>query len=138
MKLVYNGLVRAKKNSKQIAVDHSGRPFIMSNKDVQAMERDMVEQFQLQMPPEMLGMNQTERILKAKKEGKTYEVMVTIFNPNKIRRDLDNQLTSVLDGLVRAGALPDDCASLLTSIHAKFGGVDRQYPRAEIEIKEST
>ena len=137
MKLIYHGVVRSKKNSKQIAKDHSGRPFIMSNKDVREMERDMIEQFSLQLPLEMRNQNQVERILEAKQTGKKYEVEVVIYNPNNIRRDLDNQLTSILDGLVRAGALPDDCASLLTSIHAKFGGIDRIDPRAEIEIKES-
>lgn len=136
--LIYYGVVRAKKNSKQIVKDPTGRPRIISNQAAREMERDMQEQFGLQLlklgKSAEVNRSQVERILEAKDQHITYEVNIEIWNPNKVRRDLDNQLTSILDGLVRAGALPDDCASILTKVSASYAGIDRKFPRAEIEI----
>ena len=98
----------------------------------------MVQQFRAQLIDAGLGHQvwntQTQNIIEAKEAGRTYTVDATIYNPDRIRRDLDNQITSLLDGLVRAGALPDDCASLVTSIKATFGGIDKDNPRADVII----
>ena len=138
--LTYSGVVYSKKNSKQIVKDPTGRPRIISNANARQMEREMISQFHDQMPLLGLGkeafMTQTERILDCKKHGRHYQLEVTIFNPNQIRRDLDNQITSLLDGLVQAGVLPDDCATIVTKITAEYGGIDRINPRAEIHILE--
>lgn len=138
--LIYSGVVHSKKNSKQIIKDPTGRPRIISNAKAREMEHDMIAQFHAQMP--LIGltreiyMTQTERILDCKDHARTYSVEATIWNPNNIRRDLDNQITSLLDGLVQAGVLPDDCSSIVTEITARYGGVDRIKPRAEIHIVE--
>lgn len=139
---IYKGVVHSKKNSKQIIKDATGRPRIISNAKAREMEQEMVRQFHSQMPlnglePEIY-MTQTERILIAKDHARTYQVEATIWNPNNIRRDLDNQITSLLDGLVQAGVLPDDCSTIVTSITANYGGVDRINPRAEIHIMEAS
>lgn len=139
---IYKGVVHSKKNSKQIIKDATGRPRIISNAKAREMEQEMVRQFHSQMPlnglePEIY-MTQTERILACKDHARTYQVEATIWNPNNIRRDLDNQITSLLDGMVQAGVLPDDCSTIVTSIKATFGGVDRINPRAEIHITEAS
>lgn len=140
--LVYKGVVHSKKNSKQIIKDATGRPRIISNAKAREMEHDMIAQFHAQMPIQGLAteifMTQTERILACKEHARTYKVEATIWNPNNIRRDLDNQITSLLDGLVAAGVLPDDCSTIVTSITANYGGVDRINPRAEIHITEAS
>lgn len=140
--LIYKGVVHSKKNSKQIIKDATGRPRIISNAKAREMEHDMIAQFHAQMPIQGLAteifMTQTERILACKEHARTYKVEATIWNPNNIRRDLDNQITSLLDGLVAAGVLPDDCATIVTSITANYGGVDRINPRAEIHITEAS
>ena len=139
---IYKGVVHSKKNSKQIIKDATGRPRIISNAKAREMEQEMVRQFHSQMPlnglePEIY-MTQTERILACKDHARTYTIEATIWNPNNIRRDLDNQITSLLDGMVQAGVLPDDCSTIVTSIKATFGGVDRINPRAEIHITEAS
>ena len=140
--LTYRGVVHSKKNSKQIIKDPIGRPRIISNAKSREMEREMVSQFHDQMPLQGLAaeiwMTQTERILACKEHARTYSVSVTVYEPNNIRRDLDNQITSILDGLVSAGALPDDCANIVTNLSVKYGGIDRVNPRAEIHIEEES
>lgn len=140
--LTYRGVVHSKKNSKQIIKDATGRPRIISNAKAREMEHDMISQFHYQMPlvglDREIFMTQTERILECKEHARTYKVEAIIWNPNNIRRDLDNQITSLLDGLVSAGVLPDDCSTIVTSITANYGGVDRINPRAEIRIVEAS
>lgn len=140
--LTFNGVVYSKKNSKQIIKDPTGRPRIISNAKAREMEQDMIKQFRSQMPliglEHQIYMTQTERILACKDHARTYTIEATIWNPNNIRRDLDNQITSLLDGMVQAGVLPDDCATIVTSIKATYGGVDRINPRAEIHIVEDS
>lgn len=138
--LIYNGVVHSKKNSKQIIKDPTGRPRIISNAKAREMEHDMIAQFHSQMPLQGLAaeiyMTQTERILACKEHGRTYRLDVQIWNPNNIRRDLDNQITSLLDGLVSAGVLPDDCSTIVTQMTVEYMGIDRIKPRAEIHIVE--
>lgn len=69
-------------------------------------------------------------------EGRVFEVEVKIFQPDRKRRDLDNQLTALLDGLVDAAALPDDSNKFVRKISAELGGIDKENPRAEITIRE--
>lgn len=140
--IIYQGVIYSKKNSKQIVKDATGRPRIISNAKAREMEHDMIQQFHSQMPliglEHQIYMTQTERILACKDHARTYTIEATIWNPNNIRRDLDNQITSLLDGMVQAGVLPDDCSTIVTSIRATFGGVDRINPRAEIHITEAS
>ncbi len=141
IELIYRGVIRSKKNSKQIVRDKSGVPRIISNANARAMEQEMIQQFRGQLIDKGFGdlvwNSQTANILDAKESGRTYSVEAIIYNPDRIRRDLDNQITSLLDGLVRAGALPDDCSSIVTKISAEFGGVDREDPRAEITVESN-
>lgn len=131
MKLIfetdYYGQVTGKKNSKVIAVNqHTGRPFVRMNDAAKAQEREMVENFTYDMAyyrrkPEDF-------------EGKRIEVVVEIWNKDRRKHDLDNQVSTILDALVKAKVLPDDSQETVYKISAEYKGVDKEDPRALITV----
>lgn len=133
-KLVYRGTIRAKKNSKQIIRAGNGRPLIVSNKAARANEDDMVAQFQQQGITPLSATERVNAMLEAGKAGITYQIKAVIYQPNGIRRDLDNQMTSILDALVKSGAILDDCRKFVKALAVIDGGIDKSDPRAEITI----
>ena len=68
-------------------------------------------------------------------EGELVEVDIKIWESDRTRRDLDNQVTSILDGLVKGGILEDDSIRTVGRIKAEVAGFDKNNPRAEIVIK---
>nr|DAX80847.1 MAG TPA: Endodeoxyribonuclease RusA [Caudoviricetes sp.] len=64
------------------------------------------------------------------------EVMMVFYNKDRIRHDLDNMASSILDLLVDAGYLGDDCCGIVNRLIISFGGVDRKNPRVEVTITE--
>ena len=134
-KFIYRGTIRAKKNSKQIIRAGDGRPLIVSNKAAKANEDDMVMQFQTQgMIAPLSATERVRAMLEAGKAGITYQIKAVIYQPNGIRRDLDNQMTSILDALVKSGAILDDCRKFVKALAVIDGGIDKSDPRAEIII----
>ena len=65
---------------------------------------------------------------------KQVEIELTFYNSDNRRHDLDNMISSVLDLLVDAEFIDDDCCRIVNKVVAIFGGVDRQTPRVEVEI----
>ncbi len=123
LKLTYHGKVLSKKNSKQIIWNHRTRkPMMISNPSAKANENSMIDEFSTQT------LNQYHPIEKCR-------IRVVIYEPNYQKRDLDNQVTSILDALVSAEVIANDSFKCVTEINAKFGGIDRSDPRAEILIK---
>jgi Holliday junction resolvase RusA-like endonuclease len=62
---------------------------------------------------------------------------ITWYEPNE-KRDPDNIMGGqkfILDGLVRAGTLPNDSRKYIGSITHRFE-TDRENPRVEVEIEE--
>ena len=60
----------------------------------------------------------------------------TIYFPNRIRHDVDNQVPKfILDGFVEAGLVPDDDEKHITSL-TLCTGYDKENPRTEILIEE--
>ena len=128
IRLWYSGVVVSKKNSKVIRINrHTGQRFITSNAIAKQNELDMVTQFREQV---------------AKLKGYSADVMspcsieFRIWEPDYKRRDLDNQITSILDALVRAEVLPDDSISTLRGITVNLIGFDPENPRVEIVISK--
>lgn len=131
MKLIfetdYYGQVTGKKNSKVIAINqHTGRPFVRMNDAAKAQEREMVENFTYDMAyyrrkPEDF-------------EDKRIEVVVEIWNKDRRKHDLDNQVSTILDALVKAKVLPDDSQETVYKISAEYKGVDKEDPRALITV----
>lgn len=129
LEFVYHGIIYSKKNSKQIIRNsRTGRPMLISSKQAQQMERDIVTQ---------LSAQNARKPLKTPLDCEC-RVSTTIYQPDRRRRDLDNQATSLLDGLVDAAILLDDKNSIVTEIRVKNGGVDKADPRAEIEVEYGT
>lgn len=64
-------------------------------------------------------------------------IVITWYEPNE-KRDPDNVMAGqkfVLDGLVRAGTIPNDTKKYIESI-THIPELDRQNPRVEVEIIE--
>lgn len=121
------GQVTAKKNSKVIAINkHTGKPFVRTNDAAKQQERVMVENFVYDMNFAHLSPEDFE--------SKRIEVIVEIWNKDERKHDLDNQVSTILDALVKARVLPDDSQKTVRKITAEYKGVDKEDPRAEITV----
>ncbi len=134
IKLTYKGTIKAKKNSKQIIRGADGRARIISNAAARENEDDMIRQFIAQGCRPLSIQERTIAMLEAGKHGESYAIEATIWQPNGIRRDLDNQITSILDALTKSGAILDDCRKFVKKLSVTDGGIDKTNPRAEIVI----
>lgn len=64
-------------------------------------------------------------------------VKCVYFVPDRRRRDLANLQQATLDILVKYGVLKDDCWEVVQSMDGSRVRVDKDRPRAEIEITEA-
>lgn len=66
------------------------------------------------------------------------QLVLTLYKPNKRSIDLDNGLVIhgkfFCDALVELGCIEDDNTDFITQITYKYGGIDRENPRVEIQI----
>ena len=60
-------------------------------------------------------------------------LIFTYYADSKRSGDLSNKWQSIEDTFTDCGIIIDDNWFILPDIHMKFGGVDRENPRAEIE-----
>jgi hypothetical protein len=64
----------------------------------------------------------------------------TVYPANNRKFDLANVLPIVQkftdDALIEWGVIPDDCYKVIPAINYRFGGVDKESPRVELEITE--
>lgn len=76
--------------------------------------------------------------LKGTKPVENYPVALTLvfYQKDHRKRDLDNQLSSVLDTLVKAGILKGDTWQDVCPITLDCQGVEKDNPRVEIYIDE--
>ena len=140
LELHFAGQILAKKNRHTIArID--GRPIVRPDNEAKANEDDMVQQFRVQLlQSERRGFiagTKEQRILRARSANETYTVEITIWEPNRIRRDLDNQASTIMDALTRAGAIADDCWQFVKKLTIEAGGVSPT-PGADIKITIAT
>ena len=135
IKLVYAGVILSKKN-RHIISSHGA---VIPDAKARENERDMTQQFMQQLRrfkiTDAFTMSEAERVLKAKQRHTRYFVRFDIYAGNNIRRDLDNQTTTLFDALVRAGALADDSRKFIEGFAVYDGGIDKENPRAEITIR---
>lgn len=136
IKLRFDGQILAKKNRHMVA-KVGCHAFIKPDKEAQANEDDMVNQFRSQLlttQRRSRAMQSKERrILEAKAAGETYTVEIRITEPNMIRRDLDNQTSTIMDALTKSGVIADDCWQFVRKIIVEAGGVNPN-PGADITI----
>lgn len=126
VKLVYPGVIYSKKNSKRIVTNRrTGRPVIVSNRNAKEQEIEMMWLFEDQAMQQ--GWNP--------KLGESYKIDIKIWQKDNHRRDLDNQATAILDGLVKSNVIPDDNCFVLSSLSIRNCGIDKENPRAEIYVE---
>lgn len=135
LKLVYRGTVLSKKN-RHIISSHGA---VIPDKKARANQQDMVSQFTVQLREQGImdafTITKEEQKIRASARHTTYSITFHIYRPNEIRRDLDNQVTTLLDALVESFAIADDSTKLLRAFAAIDKQVDRDNPRAEITIR---
>ena len=121
MKIVLLGDVPSKKNSR-ITVRSTGRGF--PSKNYQQWERNQLKQ--------VAGIPQ----LVSKDSPASIEIRM--FPSTRRAGDLTNKAESVNDLLVKAGIIEDDNWFVLRGVSLQFGGVDKENPRVEIEVKHDS
>lgn len=126
--LTFYGQVKAKKNSRQISINsRTGKPFVRQSDSAKAQELLMVSAFKSDY-----------RLAEIRREyfenAPAYKVEVEIWNEDKRKHDLDNQLATIMDALVKARILRGDDQQVVEEEIVRYKGVDRLDPRAEITI----
>jgi hypothetical protein len=123
----YFGQVTAKKNNKVISINqHTGRPFVRMSDRAKVQEKEMVGVFDADFA--MQG------LLHEDFDNARIEVIVEVWNKDKRKHDLDNQVSTILDALVKARVIPDDSQDTVVKITAIYKGLDKDDPRAEITV----
>lgn len=132
--LTYYGVIYSKKNSKRIVTNwRTRRPIIVSNRNAKNQESAMGWEFRDQAKREgWPALNKSKKDL----ANCQFYIDIAVYQKDLRRRDLDNQATAILDGLVVAGVIPDDSCDAVPKLAVEYKGVDRENPRAEIKIKE--
>lgn len=68
------------------------------------------------------------------------ELTYTLYQPTSRRVDISNPLSIIdkftCDALVELGVLPDDASDNIPKVTYQWGGIDRENPRCEVEIRE--
>lgn len=62
-------------------------------------------------------------------------VLLRIYGENRRKFDLTNKAESIMDLLVDCGILLDDNYEVVPNLTLIYGGVSKENPRCEIEIK---
>ena len=123
MKLVINGTVPSLKNSKQIYRTRSGKPFITSSDRAKEWTATAI----VELREQFKGYSVTEYPV---------EVTLVIYNKDRLRRDLDNQASGVLDAMRHAGVIADDDYTHINCLTVQFGGIDKENPRCEVFLED--
>ena len=125
LELHYKGTIFSKKNSKQIISVH-GKPMIVSNSRAKKNEREMADEFALQVMQHRWH------------PSGSYSVSMYFWRKDNVRRDLDNLATSVLDALVLAGALEDDNINNVHELHIYDVGVNKELAGVSVHLEGET
>jgi len=120
MHLTLPGRPPSKKNSKEWR-KFGGRMVLVPSDRFNAWHEEMMLRIRTHRPK--------KPIVKA-------AVAIRFFAENRRRFDLTNAAESVMDLLVDAGYLTDDCAENVPHITLHFGGIEKESPRADVDIAE--
>lgn len=113
-KIIIYGSTPSKKNSKIISCK-GNRPCLFPSSKYTTWHKDALKQ------------------VAGKKRITTTELTITFFASDNRKFDLTNKAESIMDTLVDAGLLEDDNYSIISDLHLKFGGVEKDQARCEIE-----
>jgi len=115
MKLTIKGRIPSKKNQRDIFV-RGGRIVNIPSEKYREWHREASKQ------------------IRNAKSGDYHNAHITMFAPDKRKADLTNKAESIMDLLVDNKVIKDDNWFEIENIVLLFGGVDRENPRAEIEL----
>jgi len=132
--LTYHGVIYSKKNSKRIVTNwRTRKPIIVSNRNAKNQEMAMIWEFKEQaMKDRWPAYGENPKNI----ADHQFKIEIAVWQKDLRRRDLDNQATAILDGLVAAGVIPDDSCDAVPKLAIEYKGIDRDDPRAEIKIQE--
>ena len=121
MKITIHGDTPSKKNSR-IILCRGGKPVNIPSKHYREWHKDALWQLREQ------------KVFSC--PYKEIRAEIEIFPKTKRKADLTNKAESVMDLLVDAEVLEDDNWYIVKEVRIVFGGVDKDNPRAEFELKE--
>lgn len=113
-KIVIFGSTPSKKNSKIISC-RGNRPCLFPSSKYTQWHKEALLQ------------------LTGKESIKTDTLQITFFAGDNRKFDLTNKAESIMDTLVDAGLLEDDNYSIISDLRLKFGGVEKDQARCEVE-----
>lgn len=113
--------VPAQKNQKVMAINRrTGKPFPMTSKSVAKWKSDA---------------NDLLDLLEIKGIAGPVEISLNFVHKDKRKRDIDNEVSTVLDLLKNRKIIEDDNCFVLRKIVAQFDGVSKENPGVYITIK---
>lgn len=117
LKITIKGIIPSKKNSKKVIPDWRHRRVrLITDPKVQEWTKDVQNG--------LIGLSKISGPVKME---------VVIYNSDLRKRDLDNQLCTIND-TIKGYLFDEDDGKILQDIHIRWGGVDKENPRAEIMI----
>lgn len=121
IELTFEGRIPSKKNSRNIFVDRRTGAIrnIPSKTYAEWRDRNLMEL--VNQMPEPLGI--------------VDEVQMEFYMPDNRKTDLTNKAESVMDLLVDAKILEDDCWQVVNKLFLMCVGVDKKKPRVKVWVK---
>lgn len=117
LKITIKGIIPSKKNSKKVIPDWRHRR-------VRLITDPKVQEWTNDVQSGLIGLPKISGPVKME---------VVIYNSDFRKRDLDNQLCTIND-TIKGYLFDEDDGKILQDIHIRWGGVDKENPRAEIVI----
>jgi len=122
MQITITGQTPAQKNNKTVGTNRfTGKVFVTSNPRVKEWQKEADKQI---------------KMFDYRFE-KPVALDIQIWNKDNRARDLDNQVSSILDALVKASILVDDSCKYVNQILVSFRGVEKENPKAVITFYEA-
>ncbi len=115
-KITLKGRIPSKKNSK-VMICKGTRPMLISSKKHKEWWED-----------------QMWELKKYYRVEDVESIEITFYAPDKRKADKTNKAESIMDLLVDSDIIEDDNWYVFNTLILKFGGVDKENPRAEIII----
>ena len=113
--LIIKGIIPSKKNSKKI---------LGWGKQARLITDPKIQQWTKTVQNSLIGLPKISGPIKME---------IIIYNPDYRKRDLDNQLCTI-NYTIKDILIDEDDGKILQDIHIKWGGIDKENPRAEISI----
>ena len=114
--------VPAQKNQKVMAINRrTGKPFPMTSKNVAKWKSDANDLLDLLEIKEIVG---------------PVEIDLNFVHKDKRKRDIDNEVSTVLDLLKNRKIIEDDNCFVLKKIVAQFDGVSKENPGVYVKIAQ--